>query len=106
MRTSTMSNCIEYNGTLAFHPGYYIKEIIEDLGISQQDFAKHLGTTPKTISVLIKGEQHLSADTALKLSKMLGTSPEFWLNIQDSYDTVLAEIDSSDELARDIEVLK
>lgn len=101
-----MSNCIEYNGTLAFHPGYYIKEIIEDLGISQQDFAKRLGTTPKTISVLIKGEQRLSADIALKLSKMLGTSPEFWLNLQDSYDTVLAEIDSIDELARETEVLK
>lgn len=42
-----MSNYIEYNDKIAFHPGYYIKEIIEESGLSQKDFANRLDTTPK-----------------------------------------------------------
>ena len=42
-----MSNYIEYNGKIAFHPGYYIKEIVEESGLTQEDFAKRLDTTPK-----------------------------------------------------------
>ena len=50
----------EYNDIMAFHPGYYIKEIIDDSGLTQADFAKRLGTTPKNISILVRGEQSLS----------------------------------------------
>ena len=48
-----MSNYIEYNDKIAFHPGYYIKEIIDESGITQEDFAQRLDTTPKNLSVLI-----------------------------------------------------
>ena len=89
-----MSNYIEYNDRIAFHPGYYIKEIIDDSGITQEDFAKRLDTTPKNLSVLISGEQKLSIDIAMKLSRMLGTSIEYWLNLQKEYDTVVAEFKS------------
>ena len=67
-----MSNYIEYNDTVAFHPGYYIKEIVDESGLTQKDFAKKLGTTPKNLSLLIRGEQSLSIDIAMKLSIMLG----------------------------------
>lgn len=43
-----MSNYIEYNDTVAFHPGYYIKEIMDESGLTQKDFAKRLGTTCQT----------------------------------------------------------
>ena len=69
-----MSSYIEFNDKVAFHPGYYIKEIIDDSGLTQADFAKRLGTTPKNISDLVRGEQSLSVDIANKLSRMLGTS--------------------------------
>ena len=45
-----------------------------------------LGTTPKNISILIRGEQSLSIDIAMKLSRMLGTSVSYWLNLQNAYD--------------------
>ena len=77
-----MSNYIEYNDTIAFHPGYYIKEIVEESGLTQEDFAKRLDTTPKNLSLLIRGEQSLSIDIAMKLSRMLGTSVNYWLNLQ------------------------
>ena len=90
-----MSNYIEYNDKIAFHPGYYIKEIIEESGLSQKDFAKRLDTTPKNLSILVRGEQSLSIDIAMKLSRMLGTNVDYWLNLQKSYDALIAEFESS-----------
>ena len=86
-----MSNYIEYNNKIFFHPGYYIKEIIEDYGLTQEDFAKRLDTTAKDISLIIKGEQSISIDIATKLSRMLGTSISYWLNLQNIYDVGYAE---------------
>ena len=59
-----MSNCIEYKDSTAFHPGYYIQEIVEESGLTQADFAKRLDTTPKNLRKLIRGEQRLSVDMA------------------------------------------
>ena len=86
-----MSNYVEYNDKMAFHPGYYIKEIIDDESIAQEDFAKRLGITPENLSVLIRGELALSIEIANKLSKLTQTSVTYWMNIQKAYDTLLAE---------------
>lgn len=86
-----MSNFIEYNDKMVFHPGYYIKEIIEESGMTQEDYAKRLDTTAKNLSLLIRGEQSLSIDMAIKLSKMMDTSIAYWLNLQQAYDAVYAE---------------
>ena len=101
-----MSNYIEYKDKLAFHPGYYIKELVDASGLTQEDYAKRMGTTPKNLSVLVRGEQRLSIDIAVKLSRMLGTSVAFWLNLQRTFDEKLAEILSDEELAREREVFK
>lgn len=101
-----MSNYVEYNDKIAFHPGYYIKEIIDDSGLTQEDFAKRLDTTPKNLSCLIRGEQSLSVDIAMKLSKMLGTSMNYWLNLQQTYDTIIAEMNSQEEVEEEREVFK
>lgn len=101
-----MSNYIEYNDKIAFHPGYYIKEIIEESGLSQKDFAKRLDTTPKNLSILVRGEQSLSIDIAMKLSRMLGTSVDYWLNLQKSYDALIAEFELSKELEQERRIFK
>ncbi len=101
-----MSNYIEYNDRVAFHPGYYLKEIVDESGLTQEDFAKRLGTTPKNLSILLKGDQSLSIDIASKLSRMLGTTVAYWLNLQQAYDEKLAEIQSDEELKREREIFK
>ena len=101
-----MSNYIEYNDMIAFHPGYYLKELVEDSGLTQEDFARRLGTTPKNLSILIRGEQRLSIDVAAKLSRMFGTTIAYWLNLQQAYDEKLAEIQSAEELKREREIFK
>ena len=71
---------------------------MEESGLTQEDFAKRLDTTPKNLSLLIRGEQSLSIDIAMKLSRMLGTSVNYWLNLQNSYDALIAEFKSQEEL--------
>ncbi len=99
-----MSNYIEYKDSIAFHPGYYVKEIVEDSGLTQEDFAKRLGTTPKNLSLLVRGEQNISIDIAMKLSRMIGTSVNYWLNLQNAYDSLVAEFKSEEELIKERKV--
>ena len=87
-----MSNVKEYKGIVAFHPGYYIADIIDDMEISQNEFATRMGTTVETLSKLINGQANISNDLATKLSIMLGTSVEVWQNLQNTYDQKLIEI--------------
>lgn len=96
-----MSNYIEYKDTIAFHPGYYIKELVDESGLTQEDFAKRLDTTPKNLSLLIRGEQNLSIDIAMKLSRMLGTSVNYWLRLQNSYDALVAKFKSDEILVEE-----
>ena len=92
-----MNNYIEYDDKIAFHPGYYIKEIVEESGLTQEDFAKRLDTTPENLGRLIRGEQNLSIDIAMKLSRMTGTSVSYWLNLQNAYDSLIAEFKSKEK---------
>ena len=81
-----MSNVVEYRNIVAFHPGYYIKDIIEATEISKTEFADRLGIPERTLNLLINGHISVSNDLANKLSKLLGTSPEIWLRLQQEYD--------------------
>lgn len=101
-----MSNFIEYKNRMAFHPGYYIQEFVEESGLTQKDFANRLGTTPKNLSVLISGEQSLSIDIVVKLAAMLGTSEEYWFNLQTAWNEMMAEIHYDKQLELEKEVFK
>lgn len=96
-----MSNYFEYGNTIVFHPGYYIEELVHESGLTQNDFAKRLDTTPKNLSLLIRGKRSLSTDIAMKLSRMTGTSIKHWLNLQNSYDELIAKISSDGEFAKE-----
>ncbi|WP_436651601.1 HigA family addiction module antitoxin [Latilactobacillus sakei] len=89
-----MSNEIEYKDLIAFHPGSYVEEIVEELNITQAEFAFRLGTTGKTISKIIKGEERISKDIANKLAKLTGVSVQTWLNLQANYDAKVIEIEN------------
>lgn len=101
-----MSNYVEFKNKIAFHPGYYVKEIIEDSGLTQEEFAKRLDTTPKNLSILIRGEQSLSVEMAMKLARMQGSSMQYWLNLQNEYDSLIAEFDSQKELEKEKVIMK
>ena len=84
-----MSNYIEFGDKIAFHPGYYINEILEETELRPCDFALMLDIPPNELDGIIGGKQKLSIDIAAKLSNTLGTGIGYWLNLQHSYDTLL-----------------
>lgn len=79
-------NKTEFKNISAFHPGYYISDLINDLEMSQEEFALRLGVTPKNLSDLVNGKASISKNIAKKLSLMLGTSADVWLELQKKYD--------------------
>ncbi len=70
-------------------PGESIREAIEYLGLSQKDFAQRMGLTEQSLSRIIKGEQPITYETALKLELVTGTSCEFWVNLEANYQKIL-----------------
>ena len=72
------------------HPGEHLAEFIEELGISQYRLAKTIGVPPIRINAIIKRRRSITADTALRIGRALGTTPEYWLNLQRMYDIDVA----------------
>lgn len=87
-----MGNIIECKGEFAFHPGYYINEAVEASQLTFKEFAERLDTTTENLKSLLCGEQRLSGDMPFKLAKLMGTSADYWLNLQTSYDSTIEEI--------------
>ena len=72
------------------HPGEHLAEFIEELGVSQYRLAKTIGVPPVGINAIIKLRRSITADTALRIGRALGTTPEFWLNLQRMYELDVA----------------
>jgi len=70
----------------AIHPGEFLKEILEEMGMSQRAFAQALGVSPMRISHIIRGTRPVSADMALMFGKAFGQTPQYWLNLQADFD--------------------
>lgn len=95
----------EYKTSKVFHPGLYVRNIIEDMEISQSEFAKRIGTTDKTLSKLINEQTPISLEIAQKLASLLGTSTSVWINLQANYDTYLADNMIIDNMKEDEHIL-
>ena len=97
---------IVYNDMIAFHPGYYILEIIEELELTQKEFGNRVGITPKTLSLLLSGNAKINVELSAKLAKSLGTSVNYWLNLQSQYDEKVHLINLEKEAEDEYECLK
>ena len=72
------------------HPGEHLAEILDELGISQYRLAKAIGVAPIRINRIANCRRSITADTALRIGRALGMTPEFWLNLQQMYDLDIA----------------
>ena len=82
-------------------PGELLQEeFLEPLGISQYRLAKAIGVPASRISEIITGQRAITADTDLRLCRVLGLSPGYWLRAQAAHDTELATAELADELER------
>ncbi len=69
----------------AIPPGEILKEELDTRGWTQGDFAEITGKPLQAINAIIIGKKAITPETAILFSEALGTSPEFWLNLEDSY---------------------
>ncbi len=82
------------------HPGeVLLEEFLKPLGISAYKLSKDLLIPQTRVSLILKGKRRITADTALRLSEYFGTSPQFWLGLQDDYDIEEEKIRLEKELA-------
>jgi addiction module HigA family antidote len=91
------------NGMRPVHPGEILGEELEELGMSANALAGALGVPANRISAIIKGQRGVTADTALRLSRYLGTTPQIWLNLQKMFELRVAEIESAKDIERRVQ---
>jgi addiction module HigA family antidote len=73
------------------HPGEFLKEILDELDISQAEFARAIGLSAMRISHVVKGKRPVTAELALLFGKAFGQTPQYWINLQAAYDLKIAE---------------
>jgi addiction module HigA family antidote len=85
------------------HPGeVLLEEFLEPMGLSQYRLAKDIHVPPRRINEIVHGTRGISADTALRLARYLGTSERFWLNIQAQFDLDMEYDRIGDRIEREI----
>jgi antitoxin HigA-1 len=85
---------------LEVHPGEILHEQMEELALSANALAARLAVPANRISAIVRGSRGITADTALRLGRFFGQTPEFWMNLQRTYDLVVAERNIGAELKR------
>ena len=83
------------------HPGEHLREdFLPDYGLTPGALAKRMGLKDRTrIERLVRERQPVTADTALRLARVFGTTPEFWMNLQAQHDLSRMAIEEEDSLA-------
>jgi len=73
------------------HPGAYLRELLDELALSQYRLAKDIGIPAMRINYIVNGKRPVNAELALRLGRYFGQNPRYWLNLQSRYDMDLAE---------------
>lgn len=77
-----------------------MEDFLNEMEITQHKLAVSIGIPPRRINEIVHGKRAITADTALRLAKFFGMSPQFWLGLQAQYDLDVAEDKIFDEIER------
>lgn len=88
------------NNTLPpIHPGEFLRETLDELAISQAEFARAINVSPMRISHVVQGTRPVTAELALLLGRAFGQTPQYWLNLQMSFDLKTTQMAMGERLA-------
>ena len=82
------------------HPGEILRDELDELGLSASGLADELAVPTNRITAILNGQRGISADTALRLSRYFGTTPQLWLNLQKAFELRVAEIESGKDIVK------
>jgi addiction module HigA family antidote len=87
------------------HPGeVLLEEFLKPIGLSQNRLALDISVPPRRINEIVLGKRSITADTALRLARYFGNSPQFWLGLQRDYDLDIAADTLGARLKREVQV--
>jgi len=84
------------------HPGEYIAETLDELGMTARELAAALDIPANRITEIVRGRRGISADTALRLGRWLGTGPDVWMNLQKTWELRSVEQEHGLEIERNV----
>jgi addiction module HigA family antidote len=84
------------------HPGELLRDELAEIGTSLNELARALRVPMNRISALVNGKRSITADTAMRLARYFGTSPQYWLNLQSAYDLEVAAIKIGSKIDREV----
>ena len=88
------------NGMRPVHPGEVLREEIDSLEVSAKAFAEALDVPGNRITAILEGQRGVTAETALRLARYPGKTPEIWLNLQNIYELRVAQLEAGREIAK------
>ncbi len=88
------------NGMQPVHPGEVLRDELHEVGLSANALSKALGVPVNRVTMILNGQRGVSADTALRLARYFGTTPQLWLNLQKTWELRQAEIAAGHEIVK------
>ena len=87
------------NGMRPVHPGEILRDELDELGISANALSKALDVPVNRVTAILNGQRGVTANTALRLARYFGTTPQLWLNLQKTWELRRAEIEAGRRIA-------
>ena len=87
------------------HPGIYLRELLDELKLSQYRLARELAISAMRINLVVNGKRPITAELALRLGHYFGQDPRYWINLQSRYDMDVAEDVLSERVMREVHPL-
>ena len=91
------------NGMRPVHPGEVLRDELQTISLSANALSKALGVPVNRITAILNGQRGITADTALRLARYFGTTPQIWLNLQQAYELRRAEIAAGRQIAERVQ---
>ena len=88
------------NGMRPVHPGEVLRDELDELGLSANALSRALAVPVNRVTMILNGQRGVSADTALRLARYFGTTPQLWLNLQKTWELRQAEIAAGCEIVQ------
>ena len=90
------------NAMRPVHPGEVLRDELDELGLSANALSRALGVPVNRVTAILNGQRGVSADTALRLARYFGTTPQLWLNLQKTWELRRAEIQTGRAIAEQV----
>ncbi|MGO4882528.1 MAG: HigA family addiction module antitoxin [Bryobacteraceae bacterium] len=84
------------------HPGELLRDELGEIGVSLNELARALRVPMNRISAIVNGKRAVTVDTAMRLARYFGTSPQYWLNLQVAYDLEVAAREIQPQIEKEV----